>query len=404
MYRIVKVVIPTLFLFSCNAQIQEQEQLTQHDKFVVDYPAPGAVQTDLYLNKIKDKNVALLVNQTSVLEGKHLVDSLIAAGVTVKKVFAPEHGFRGKADAGELVENGTDTKTGLPIISLYGSNKKPSESQLEGIDVVLFDIQDVGCRFYTYISTLTYMMEACAEYDVRLIVLDRPNPNGFVVDGPSLTEEYKSFVGLHNIPVLYGMTIGEYAHMVKGEEWIKDAKSLDLSVIACPKYNRATTFDLPIKPSPNLASHKAVLLYPSLCFFEGTNVSIGRGTEDPFTVLGHPALNQYEYYFTPKSGEGSKYPKHENMLCFGRDLEALTPEEIKEQGLDVSYLLEFYKASKEKNVPFFLDNNFFEKLAGTSELRRQIIDGFDKASIENSWTSSLATFKEMRKPYLIYPD
>jgi uncharacterized protein YbbC (DUF1343 family) len=343
----------------------------------------GAERLDAYLPLIENKKVGVVGNQTSMIGHTHLVDSLLSLGIDVVKVFSPEHGFRGKADAGAKVENGTDSKTGLPIISLYGKNKKPYPEQLDGIDVILFDIQDVGARFYTYISTLHYIMEAAAENNIRVIVLDRPNPNGHYVDGPIREKGFESFVGMHSIPIVYGMTIGEYAKMINGGNWI--AVNCDLTVIIIENYTRKMEYDLPIKPSPNLPNTKAINLYPSLCLFEGTTVSIGRGTVYPFQHFGAPYLES-DYSFTPKSGAGSKYPKHENKECFGTDLRI----EKSLTAINLNWIIEAYKQCPEKEEFF---NNFFDKLAGTDKLRKQIISGKTVNEIKASWESNLTDFK-----------
>ena len=277
----------------------------------------GAERTDKYFPLLKDKAIGVVGNQSSLIGTTHLVDSLLSAKLQVVKVFSPEHGFRGTADAGAHIENGTDEKTGLPIISFYGKNKKPSQSQLEGIEILLFDIQDVGARFYTYISTLHYVMEAAAENNIPLIVLDRPNPNGHYIDGPILDTAYRSFVGMHPIPIVHGMTIGEYAQMINGEKWLTDSVECDLTIISMLGYNKQTPYDLPVKPSPNLPNAQAVNLYPSLCLFEGTNISVGRGTDLPFQHYGAPYLES-DYSFVPESGAGAKYPKHEGERCYSR--------------------------------------------------------------------------------------
>jgi len=352
----------------------------------------GAERLDTYLPLIENKKVGVVGNQTSMMGNTHLVDSLLSLGIDVVKVFSPEHGFRGKADAGAKVENGTDSKTGLPIISLYGKNKKPYPKQLEGIDVILFDIQDVGARFYTYISTLHYIMEAAAENNISVIVLDRPNPNGHYVDGPIREKGFESFVGMHAIPIVHGMTIGEYAKMINDENWIYE--NCNLTIIEMENYSRDMAYYLPVKPSPNLPNTKAINLYPSLCLFEGTTVSIGRGTAYPFQHFGAPYLES-DYSFTPKSGAGSKYPKHENKECFGTDLrieKSLTT-------INLNWIIEAYKQCLEKEEFF---NNFFDKLAGTDKLRKQIIAGKTAAAIKESWQEGLEEFKEIRGKHLIY--
>jgi uncharacterized protein YbbC (DUF1343 family) len=364
----------------------------------------GAERTGLYLGLLKGKNVAVVANQTSILEKRnikkeksefvHLVDSLLSLGINVKKVFAPEHGFRGKADAGEVVKDGFDTKTGLSIISLYGKNKKPSAKQLKDIDVVVFDIQDVGARFYTYISSLHYVMEACAEVGVSVIILDRPNPNGHYIDGPVLELEYKSFVGMHKVPVVYGMTIGEYGQMINGEKWLKNGVQCDLKVISLDNYNHNTIYHLPVKPSPNLPNDKSINLYPSLCFFEGTTVSAGRGTEMQFQIYGSPFLSKSNFTFTPQPNKGAKYPKHENKLCFGENLQ----EAENLNKIDLSYLIKAYNLNSTKE--FF--NNFFTKLAGTKKLQQQIENHLSEKEIRKTWEKDLNEFKITRNFYLLY--
>ena len=363
----------------------------------------AAARKDLYVNLLKGKNIAVVANQTSVIfkeiykkkqEARHLVDSLLMLGIEVKKVFAPEHGFRGKADAGEVVKDGFDTKTGLQIISLYGKNKKPSATQLKGIDIVVFDIQDVGARFYTYISSLHYVMEACAEAGIQVIILDRPNPNSHYIDGPVLEAKHTSFVGMHKVPVVYGMTIGEYGKMINGEKWLKNGIQCDLKVIPLKNYNHQTKYSLPIKPSPNLPNDKSINLYPSLCFFEGTNVSAGRGTEMQFQVYGSPYITKSSFTFTPQANEGSKYPKYKKQRCFGEDLR--TAKNLNK--LDLSYLLKAYQQNTSKE--FF--NTFFTKLAGTERLQEQIEKGLSEKEIRKNWVQDIISFKKIRKKYLIY--
>jgi len=347
----------------------------------------------------KNKNLALVVNQTSMLGETHLVDTLLASGIAVKTIFAPEHGFRGKADAGEKVESGKDVKTGLPIISLYGKHKKPTATDLKGIDVVVFDIQDVGARFYTYISTMHYVMEACAELNIPMLVLDRPNPNGHYVDGPVLEEKYKSFVGMHPVPVVHGMTIGEYAKMINGEGWL-GAKTCDLTVIACQNYTHDMEYVLPVKPSPNLPNQRSIYLYPSLCFFEGTTISVGRGTNMQFQLVGHPKLTG-TYIFKPKSMAGAKYPKHKDKSCMGVNLTTKPTDFYKKNTLDWNYMVQAYTAFPDKDA-FFLKNNFFEKLAGTDRLRTAIIEGKTAEEISAMWKDEVEAFKLVRAKYLMY--
>jgi uncharacterized protein YbbC (DUF1343 family) len=354
----------------------------------------GAEQTDKYFPMLNNKSIGVLGNQSSLIGTTHLVDSLLSAKLQVVKVFSPEHGFRGTADAGAHIENGIDEKTGLPIISLYGSNKKPTESQLEGIEILVFDMQDVGARFYTYISTLHYVMEAAAQNNIPLFVLDRPNPNGHYMDGPILDTAYRSFVGMHPIPIVHGMTIGEYAQMINGQKWLKDSLECDLTVIPMLGYNNQMSYDLPVKPSPNLPNAQAVNLYPSLCLFEGTNVSVGRGTDLPFQHYGAPYLES-DYSFVPESGAGAKYPKQEGEKCYGQDLRQLP----KLSQLDLSFLIDAYKACPEKE-DFF--NAFFDKLAGGNTLRISIIEGKSIKDIRQSWSEELLEFEHMRNTYIIY--
>ncbi|ALJ04657.1 hypothetical protein APS56_05700 [Pseudalgibacter alginicilyticus] len=382
------------------------EELTsnnQHQTIIV-----GANQTESYLQLLMGKNIGVVANQTSVIFKQptannqtpnytHLIDSLLALKVNIKKVFAPEHGFRGTADAGEIVKDGIDTKTGLPIVSLYGNNKKPTKTQLEDLEFVIFDIQDVGARFYTYISSLHYVMEACAEMEIPLIVFDRPNPNGHYIDGPILESVNKSFVGMHPIPVVHGMTIGEYAKMINGEKWLENGIQCELKVIPIKNYSHDLQYSLPIKPSPNLPNNQAINLYPSLCFFEGTNVNAGRGTDTQFQVFGSPFLNasKYNFKYTPESNEGAKYPKHENKLCYGKNL---TETEYLNY-LNLNWLIDAYKNTENK-VEFF--NNFFVKLAGTKILQEQIEKGLTETQIKATWQSGLKSFKKVRNKYLIY--
>lgn len=363
----------------------------------------GANRTEIYLPELKEKKVGIVANQTSVIfkndqSYTHLVDSLVSLNVSIKAVFAPEHGFRGKADAGEHVNDGMDSKTGLPIISLYGNNIKPKPEQLEDIDVLVFDIQDVGARFYTYISTLHYVMEACAELNISIIILDRPNPNGHYVDGPILEPEFQSFVGMHPIPVVHGMTIGEYAQMINAEGWLKDKITCDLLVVPMDNYNHKKSYDLPIKPSPNLPNAHAINLYPSLCFFEGTNVNAGRGTEKQFQVFGSPDLSAstFPYSYTPEPNEGAKHPKHEGKVCYGMDLSNIEPLDQ----LDLSYIIKAYRHTTNQEAFF---NSFFDKLAGTKKLKQQIMDGLSNEEIRASWKEGLVVFRMKRERYLIYP-
>lgn len=353
----------------------------------------AAERTNIYIPLLQKQKVAIVGNQSSLINSTHLVDSLLSRKVNIVKVFSPEHGFRGTADAGAKIEDGIDEKTGLPIISLYGKNKKPTTKQLEGIDIILFDIQDVGARFYTYISTLHYVMEAAAENNIKVIVLDRPNPNGHYVDGPIRKEGFESFVGMHPIPIVHGMTIAEYAQMINGENWISN--KCNLEVITMKNYTHDMHYDLPVKPSPNLPNARSVNLYPSLCLFEGTTISIGRGTDYPFQHFGAPYL-QSSYSFTPKSGEGSKYPKHENKTCYGFDLRF---QDNYFTAINLDWIIYCYNNSDNKEKFF---NNFFEKLAGTDKLRKQIIAGKTAKEIKAGWKSELDKFKKIRGKYLLY--
>jgi uncharacterized protein YbbC (DUF1343 family) len=353
----------------------------------------GAERTNIYLPLLKNKKIAIVGNQTSMIANTHLVDSLLSLKVNVVKVFSPEHGFRGKADAGAIIEDETDDKTGLPIISFYRKNKKPTAEQLKGIEFLLFDIQDVGARFYSYISTLHYVMEAAAENNIKVIVLDRPNPNGHYIDGPIREKGFESFVGMHPIPIVHAMTIGEYAQMINGEKWI--ARQCDLTVIEMENYTHDMSYDLPIKPSPNLPNSRSINLYPSLCLFEGTNVSLGRGTEYPFQHFGAPYLKS-NYSFTPKSGEGSKSPPHENKKCYGTDLRF---QDNYLEEINLNWLIESYNNCPEKEKFF---NSFFDKLAGTDKLRLQIIEAKTVKEIKESWQEGLNEFKKIRNKYLLY--
>ncbi|PRY12701.1 uncharacterized protein YbbC (DUF1343 family) [Pontibacter ummariensis] len=357
----------------------------------------GAARMSQYLPLLKDKLVGLVVNQTSVVGQTHLVDTLLSRGVKVSTIFAPEHGFRGEADAGAYVKDAKDTKTGLPIISLYGKNKKPLPEQIKDLDVLVFDIQDVGTRFYTYISTMHYVMEAAAENGKEVIVLDRPNPNGHYVDGPVLEPAQQSFVGMHPIPIVHGLTVGELANMINGEKWLEGKRQAKLTVVPVANYTHQTAYALPVKPSPNLPNMQAITLYPSLCLFEGTNVSVGRGTPTPFQVIGSPYYKNKGFAFTPESTPGATNPPHKGQTCYGFDLTAPADK----QPFTLAFLLDMYQNSTQKDKFF---NNFFEKLAGTSKLREQIIAGKTEDEIRASWEPALSNYKKLRKQYLLYPD
>ncbi|MCW5907256.1 MAG: DUF1343 domain-containing protein [Chitinophagales bacterium] len=360
----------------------------------------GAERMEVLLPLLKGKRVALLVNQTSVVNQTHLVDTLLAQDINIKRIFAPEHGFRGGADAGEHVADGTDKRTGIPVVSLYGSKKKPSVEDLKDVDVVLFDIQDVGARFYTFISSLQYLMEACAETDKLLVVLDRPNPNGWYVDGPVLKREFQSFVGLAPIPVVHGLTVGEYAQMVNGEKWLPNGMRCNLTVVKCLNYDHTKRYSLPVKPSPNLPNDVAIYLYPSICFFEGTDVSVARGTDFPFQAIGSPNSLLKDFSFTPESKPGAKSPPHLGKVCYGLDLRTT---DMQKEGIQLSYLIKMLANHKDK-ATFFLANNFFDKLAGNAELRKQLLADMSEEQIKATWQKDLQAYKEMRKKHLLYPD
>jgi uncharacterized protein YbbC (DUF1343 family) len=379
-------------------------QATEQATTAEPVPAPqakplqtGAEQLELYLPQLKGKRVGLIVNQTSIVGQTHLVDTLLSRGVKVATIFAPEHGFRGEADAGAHVKDAKDIRTGLPIISLYGKNKKPSAEQVKDLDVLLFDIQDVGTRFYTYISTMHYVMEAAAENNKPVLVLDRPNPNGHYVDGPVLEMEQQSFVGMHPIPIVHGLTVGELAEMINGEKWLKGKQEADLTVVPVANYTHNTAYILPVKPSPNLPNQQAIILYPSLCLFEGTNVSVGRGTPTPFQVIGSPYYIYKDFSFTPTSTAGATDPLHKGQTCYGMDL----TDPSKAQPFTLTYLLEMYQNSTQKDKFF---NNFFPKLAGNTTLREQIIAGKTEAEIRASWEPALSDYRNLRKQYLLYPE
>lgn len=362
----------------------------------------GAEQTEVYFPVLDGKTTACVVNQTSVIGQVHLVDSLLHAGFRVARIFAPEHGFRGMAGAGEEIANQTDPKTGIPIISLYGSKKKPSSEDLQGIDLVVYDIQDVGARFYTYISTMTYVMEACAENGIPLVVLDRPNPNGDYIDGPVLEKGYESFVGLHPVPIVYGMTIGEYARMVNREGWLTNGIRADLTVVPLSGYSHSTRYSLPIRPSPNLPNDDAVCLYPSLCLFEGTTISVGRGTDHPFQVIGHPDFGLGSFVFTPESRPGATHPPYQGQHCYGQSLSGFAREVCQsERHIHLFWLLGYHDFFRER-TNFF--NDYFDKLAGNSTLRQQIMEGKKEEEIRESWQPALTRFKAIREKYLLYPE
>jgi uncharacterized protein YbbC (DUF1343 family) len=395
MDRIKSLIALCLVCFSLQACLQEkhEEEATL---------LSGAMQTDIYLPDLQGKKIALVANHASLIADVHLADTLLSLGVDLIKVFGPEHGFRGIADAGEYVKDGIDLKTGLPVESLYGSNRKPSQKSLHGVDLILFDLQDVGTRFYTYIYTLTYVMKAAAEAGIPVMVLDRPNPNGFYIDGPVMEDEYTSFVGMHPVPIVYGMTIAEYGMMVNGEYWMEDSLQCDLTVIPLKNYDRKKIYKLPVKPSPNLPNWQSVYLYPSLCLFEGTVMSIGRGTDHPFSIYGHPDFFIGSFAFTPESRPGAKSPKLMGELCTGQNLSGYAEHYQEERDhFNLQWLIGAYEVMG-KDTGFFIP--YFEKLAGTGELRKQIISGTPIDEIRVSWQEDLDKFKVIRKKHLLYED
>jgi uncharacterized protein YbbC (DUF1343 family) len=361
---------------------------------------PATANTAAYLPKLQGKKIGVVAHQASVFKEsgkqKHLVDLLLENKTNLVGVFAPEHGFRGTADAGEKVADGKDPKTQLPIFSLYGKNRKPAATQLKGIDLMVFDLQDVGVRFFTYLSTLHYVMEACAEQGIPLIVLDRPNPNTHYIDGPVLNLKHQSFVGMHPVPIVYGMTIGEYAKMINGEGWLKGGIRCKLDVIPIQNYTHNTAYKLPIRPSPNLPNAQAVALYPSLCLLEPTVVSVGRGTNQQFQIYGHPSFTKYQFSFTPQPNFGSKNPKHKGEVCYGKDLTQIE----KPKRIELQWLLDAYSNFPDKDT-FFLKG--FERISGVSNLKNQLIKGTPEPEIRKSWSEELNKFKRLRTKYLIYP-
>ncbi len=380
----------------------------------------GAERTAVYFPLLKNKSVAVFANQTSMVHHTHLVDTLLKSGIKVVKIFGPEHGFRGTADAGEHVNDGIDKKTGLPVTSLYGDHKKPTADDLKDIDLLVFDIQDVGVRFYTFISSLEYCLEACLENHKPLLILDRPNPNGFYVDGPVLDKKFKSFVGMQPVPIVYGMTVGEYTLMLAGENWLSEKANainaynvtaqpnadtpFHVQVIKCKNYTHDMKYVLPVNPSPNLKEMQSIYLYPSTCFFEGTVLSEGRGTDKPFQVFGHPSLPKTLYTFTPKPNEGAKSSKCFYQKCYGWNESGTVEEVLKklDNKIQLKYLLQAYQLFPGKDS-FFLKNNFFNKLAGNDELMQQVKAGKTEAEIRASWEPALGNFKKIRKKYLLYP-
>lgn len=391
-------------IFSCSANSESVENSVGKDNDVKDRkvltPKTGASKMDKYIDSLVGKNVAVVGNQTSLVNEIHLVDTLISRGIKITKVFAPEHGFRGEANAGEYVSNGVDQQTGVSVVSLYGKNKKPSATQLSGVEVVVFDIQDVGVRFYTYISTLHYVMEACAEHGIPVIILDRPNPNGHYVDGPVLSPQFKSFVGMHPVPIVHGMTIGEYGTMINGEKWLKGKIQCDLTVIKCDYYYHHSAWPVAVRPSPNLRSDLSISLYPSLCLLEATDVTVGRGTPYPFEQYGHPDFpDSIEYSFTPAPDFGAKKPKHDGVLCYGIKPDAKKYYRMNQ--LDLSFLIDAYDKMDgdlfrgKKTRMFFL-------LYGRGDILDLLKAGKSEEEIRATWQEDLETYKEMREKYLLY--
>lgn len=367
---------------------------------------PGIYQTEQYVNLLSEKKIGIVSNQTGMINGVHLVDTLLSLKQNIVKVFCPEHGLRGTADAGQKVDNSIDEKSGLPIISLYGKNKKPTPEQLADLDIVIFDLQDVGVRFYTYISTLHYVMEACAESNIPLILLDRPNPNAHYIDGAVLdTANHRSFIGMHPVPVVYGMTIGEYSKMINGEKWLRNGVQCDLTVVPCRNYTHDTKYSLPVKPSPNLPNDRSVELYPTLCLFEATSLSIGRGTDKQFQIIGNPAfvnVDEADFVFTPMPNEGATDPVLNGKLCYGFDLsEGNSVFDWKKDQLNIGLFLKVYRLFPDKES-FFKKTNSIELLSGYSEFRNQVINGVSEDEIRNGWKSGIEEFKKTRLKYLIY--
>lgn len=394
MARKILALFAIITYISLNINAQELKILDAKDAVV------GASRMDYYLPVLENKTVGVVANQTSIMDnGTHLIDTLLSRGVNVVRIFTPEHGFRGTADEGASIASGMDEKTGISIVSLYGKNKKPTSEQLQGVEILVFDLQDVGCRFYTYISTMTYVMEAAAENNIPVVVLDRPNPNGFYIDGPVLEPENKSFVGMHCVPIVYGLTIGEYALMVNGERWLGDGLQCDLTVIPLGNYDRDAIYRLPTKPSPNLPNWESVYLYPSLCLFEGTDVSVGRGTETPFQVYGHPLMTD-EFVFVPRTAEGHRAPLYSDKECHGKDLtEYAHRYRNNEKKLNLSWILDARKQLKD-DEKFF--NNYFIKLVGVNDLQQKINSGMSEDEIRSSWQTGIDNYLKIREKYLIY--
>lgn len=364
----------------------------------------GAERVRLYVTMLQGKRVALAVNHSSMVRNKHLLDTMLSLDVQVKVLFSPEHGLRGTADAGATIANSVDAQTGIPIISLYGTKKQPNAEDLKSIDVVVFDIQDVGARFFTYLSTLHYLMDACAEFDKEIIVLDRPNPNGHYVDGPMLDTAYRSFVGMHPVPIVYGLTIGEYAKMINGEHWLSHGRQAKLTVIPCIGYSHSSLYRPPVKPSPNLPDLKSILVYPSTCLFEGTVVNEGRGTDKPFQIFGHPAYTKGTYKYTPEKKPGAMSPKLLGEVCLGTDLSIFNEVDLwRWRKINLEYLIDYYQVIQPQ-VNIFFNKASFDRLAGSAKLREQIEQGWSAEQIRASWTPALEAYKKIRKKYLLYDD
>lgn len=407
MFRKIKKLVCFLpLIWACSPSPSEADQVVATDVIQeVSNAAPlqlGAQRLEQYAPLLEGKRLGLVVNHTSTIDSVHLVDSLLARRLEVVRIFAPEHGFRGTADAGATISDGRDVRTGISIKSLYGRQKEPSQKDLSDLDLLIFDIQDVGARFYTYISTLHYIMRAAATAGIPVLVLDRPNPNGHFVDGPILKPAFRSFVGMHEVPVVHGMTVGEYAQLINGEGWLGDGLVADLRVIRCANYTHNTPYELPLPPSPNLPNMRSIYLYPSLCFFEGTVFNVGRGTEQQFQLYGHPDFSPSDTVYTPIPRPGANYPKLQDQRCQGNSLTDLSPSTIRKQGrLDLSYLIAAYQTFPEP-AGFFLPSGFFDKLAGTDQLRQQIRAGLSEGEIRASWVDGLRTFRELREKYLLY--
>lgn len=388
-----KLIISILLL--CTLSLQA---FAQTDERVI----TGDEQTSEYFPLLEGKRIAIFSNHTGMIGNKHLLDVLLENQFNVVAIFSPEHGFRGDADAGEHVSSSVDSKTGVPILSLYdGKLGKPSEASMNKFDLLIVDIQDVGLRYYTYYASMCRLMDACAEYGKKMLILDRPNPNGHYVDGPLLDMKHKSGVGWLPIPVVHGMTLGELALMVNGEHWLPESRTCDVTIIPCKNYTHQTKYRLPIPPSPNLPNMTSVYLYPSTCYFEATPVSLGRGTDKPFQVYGHPDMKGYSFSFTPRSMPGAKNPPQLNKLCHGVDLSGMSDEEIWKRGLDLSYVIDAYR---NLNIGDKFFTSFFEKLIGVDYVRRMIEDGKDADEIKACWQDDVKKFKEQRKPYLLYAE